>query len=366
MNNFRQQAAAAVAAGQMPRGDKGSPMNMNMNMNMNMAMANPRMNQAQAVRQAQMSGMQPFPQQNVVNGAAMPAGGPYGPKIPDQHMVVDPATGVMIPGPAVNQSVQKNRNTNALQDYQMQLMLLEKQNKKRLDIARNGNVEGSVPLLMAQPVHMEQHLAKVSPAPSPTLNTKPLPVTATKPKKAPVKRNAKANANGVTPQSTGTDSTETSNKHSNASLKKEYATPLTPTTDAETTKKKRKGSQAESPKKQHKSSVGASKKDKAQAKQKKDGFKNEDNGENIDAPAQSTVEGANDYFHTTVSDGDKMISVDILGANGQGETNFFSSGGNSSIDDIDFDFRLFLDGGDNALNESMNGFNWGNPIEGED
>ena len=31
-----------------------------------------------------------------------------------------------------------NRNLNALQDYQMQLMLLEKQNKKRLDIARDG------------------------------------------------------------------------------------------------------------------------------------------------------------------------------------------------------------------------------------
>lgn len=358
MNNFRQQAAAAVAAGQMPRGDKGSPMAMNM--------PNPRMNQAQAVRQAQVTGMQQFPQQNMVNGGPMP-GGPYGPKMPDQQIVVDPNTGAMIPGPPMNQPVQKTRNTNALQDYQMQLMLLEKQNKKRLDIARNGNVDGSAVLQMNQPVHMEQHLAKVSPAPSPTLNTKPLPVTnTTKPKKAPAKRNTKANANGVTPQSSGTDSTDASNTHSNASLKKEYATPLTPTTDPETNRKKRKGSNVDSPKKQHKSAATGAKKDKAPPKSKKDNFKNEGNGDKHDPSAQAAVDGPNDYFHTAVPDGDKMISVDILGANGQGETNFFSSGGNSSIDDIDFDFRLFLDGGDNALNESMNGFNWGNPIEGED
>lgn len=313
MNNFRQQAAAAVAAGQgTVRTENASPMNMNM--------PGGRMNQAQ-VRAAQM-GMQTFPQQ----GAA-----PYGAKIPGQHMMVEQSGAPGAPGMA--HPAQKNRNMNALQDYQMQLMLLEKQNKKRLDIARNGSAE----------LQLMEHK---SPGASPGLNTKPLPViTAAKVKKyVAAKRGRKPSTNGVTPQASD---------DSRGTLKKEYTTPLTPATDNEPNKKKRKN--GESPKKEK----PVAKKDKLPPK-KKDLFKAEDNAEF----SEERADEGTDYFHASLADGDKMMAVDILGGNGQGENNFFSSGGNSSIDDIEFDFRLFLDGGDNGLNENMNGFNWGNPIEG--
>lgn len=321
MNNLRQQvaqpgpaaavaavaAAAAAAAAQPTARDSHSPAAMGQRMT-------------------------PRPRPGQIPGP----GGP-GPAMPFTNgQLMSPAPFTMQQAPMNGMaSVQQNRNSNALQDYQMQLMLLEKQNKKRLDIARNNGSDGAI-----------QGPPKASPAPSPVLNNKTLPG---KGKKPTARRNRKA--------STTLDATTTTGGSAGGVLKKEYTTPLTPAAEVETKRKRKSTSAPDSPKKAKGKKDTKKKKDDKDLSDGDEGKRGETNSTDKMPPPSAA------YFSSTIAN-DKMVTVDILG--GGAETNFFSSGGNSSIDDIDFDFNLFLDSGDNGLTETIGGFNWGNLIEGAD
>lgn len=378
MNNLRQQAAVAQQQQLLPQGqgpaavaaatvasastanpNSGSPGTPN---GQGMSQGRPRPMPLQ-----NMGGMQAPFQGNMANGAAMSP--PFvTSNVPgNAHNMpmnnVSMAQGAQ-PGPG--------RNSNALQDYQMQLMVLERQNKKRLDIARsNGTSESPVSMLQLQhPLQMSPHQQlSAPPIPSPQLASQASPgASSAKPKKEPAaKRGRKPSGpnSAITPQSAGTDVGSVPNGRSATGglLKRERNAPLTPAAESEGTKKKKKLAGGESPKK---ASKAAAKKEKATPKTK-----------HAEEP-KADADGATDPAFSNDSDANKMPppnggffqpslgSVEIIGGPGaNGEVNFFNPGGNSSIDDIDFDFNLFLDGGDDGLNDGLSGFNWGNPIEGD-
>lgn len=255
----------------------------------------------------------------------------------------------------------------------MQLMLLEKQNKKRLDIARgNGAADLNLSMQLVPQQQMQikqQHPPKASPAPSPVQNNKPSPITAAgKAKKALApKRNRKpsATANTSTPQGTGADlgPALSNGRPAGGVTKKEYSTPLTPAAETDN-KKKRKGSSGESPKKQGKVASNA-KKEKTTPKPKKEDTK--PNGEvadleedKLDSEGAKMAPPSAAYFPGTLGGTDKMISVDILGGDSS-DGNFFNT--NNGIDDFDFSF---FEGNDGGLSDSITAFSWNNPIEGRD
>lgn len=266
----------------------------------------------------------------------------------------------------------QNRNTNALQDYQMQLMLLEKQNKKRLDIARNSSAGDLNSMPQMQQVQqdggmMQQGLQnappKASPAPSPVLNNKNLPSTkskkATTAKKA-TKASAAAAASGASARSS-----------MSGGVKRENITPLTPAADSDFTNKKRKGSTSDSPAKKASSKAGVKKeeeKSKKKSEEKSDSqlIEGIDLDKKPDGQDEDKFQPSSAYFHASLGGNDKMVSVDILGGATNGDNNFFNSAVTSGMDDVDFEFNNFLDSADAGLNDSITGFNWGNPIEGGD
>lgn len=400
MSNLRQQAArqqagpaaaaaaavaVAAAAASQPQGrENGSPVNMSMNVNMNAPGRIPQV-QGQQGQQAQgqqgqgqqgrvarpvqphMGAMQPFPQ--LVNGGAMsPA---YASQPPNHSMVPGNGNGNGGPphGPML-QNMNQNRNSNALQDYQMQLMLLEKQNKKRLDIARgNGTTDMNLALQLGQQMQIkQQHPPKASPAPSPVQNNKPSPgANGAKAKKPPVaKRSRKSSiaTSGSTPLNTSDANQMPPNgRPSGVAAKKEYVTPLTPAADVDSSKKKRKSTSGDSPKKQQKGATAA-KKEKPASKVKKEESKAngeidtfeeaklETDGEKMPPPAAA-------FFPGTVGANDKMMSVDILGAD-SADGNYFAT--SSGMDDFDFSF---FDGGD-GIGDTIPNFGWNNAIEGAD
>lgn len=297
----------------------------------------------------------------------------YGSQPPNHTMVAGNGNGNGGPphGPML-QNMNQNRNSNALQDYQMQLMLLEKQNKKRLDIARgNGTADMNLALQPGQQLQMQikqQHPPKASPAPSPVQNNKPSPGNnGAKAKKAPAaKRSRKSSiaTSGSTPLSiSDTNQMPPNGRPSGVAAKKEYTTPLTPAAEVDPSKKKRKSTSGESPKKLQKGATPA-KKEKPASKVKKeeskangeidtfDDAKLETDGEKMPPPAAG-------YFPGTVGANDKMMSVDILGAEST-DGNYFAT--SSGMDDFDFSF---LDGGD-GIGDTITNFGWNNAIEGAD
>lgn len=311
-------------------------------------------------------------------------------------------------------NIPPNRNLNALQDYQMQLMLLEKQNKKRLDIARNNGGENpqQQPMLppqtnqpMANPNnnggsnnHTPDLPSKPSPAPSPIIANKPSPSGANggkRKKDAPAKRGRK-------PSSTNTNSSSNSSHTTpitapapapNPLLKKEYNAPLTPASEIDNTasKRKRKLTGNESPKKQgitkppsatnlNNLSVDASGpkkkksiKDNKLKKEEEQVDKLAATGSGVDkisttslkinenSPTLSNQMNLHSSLHPD------QISSEILTTSNSDQA-FFGSGANVSLDDIDFDFNSFLEGtaGDTRMGDSISGFNWGSvdAIEG--
>ena len=180
MNSFRQQAAAAQQAQQQHDGsNNNSPANGH-----RLSQMTPQSDPAQA---PPMNGMNFSQQPNMINGQVPPPfvqqqqqqqqqmrmnsvsnGKSVGTKQGSPIMLagaVGPQLGnrngnVSVPGNVNNSN--PNRNMNALQDYQMQLMLLEKQNKKRLDIARNS---GDVNLLSSGLIGQAQAQQQAGPGP---------------------------------------------------------------------------------------------------------------------------------------------------------------------------------------------------------
>jgi hypothetical protein len=259
-----------------------------------------------------------------------------------------------------------NKNMNALQDYQMQLMLLEKQNKKRLDFARNnGNPDANLGFGGLPPNQQPMGNQQIQPPQVPNLTgmgqspqnlQKPSPNTANnsphntnkpspslgngkKKKDQGSKRSRKSSvANG--PVSASQNSTQAANTPS--LLKKEYTTPLTPASEpsADANKRKRKNSvSAESPKKQTKASGQGTKIDKPIS-------------ENPETKEETLAPSFNEPIPK-----DQIFNVDILGNGGTDTQNYFGN----TTGDIDFDFNQFLDSNaDATLGDGINGFNWGN------
>lgn len=403
MNNLRQQAVArqqggpaaaaaaavavaAAAASQPQARDAGSPINMNLNGPVAPRMGQQQVQQARPVGPVQpvIGGMQPFSQQ--VSGTSM-SPTPFAQQVngasmsptsfaqqPPNHNIVAGANNGAPGGASMMHTMNQNRNTNALQDYQMQLMLLEKQNKRRLDIARNNGAADlnlSMQLVQQPQIQnkLQQHPPKASPAPSPVQNSKLSPViTVSKAKKAPAAKKSRkpsVAATHTTPLNTGVEANLalSNGRPAGGVSKKEYSTPLTPAAEVDSSKKKRKSSGGDSPKKQIKANA-AVKKEKPAPKPKKEEAKS--NGEasdfgddRLDAEGNKMPPPNSAYFTASLGNNDKMISVDILGGDSV-DGNFFAA--NSGMDDFDFSF---LEGGDNSLNDTM-GFAWNNPIEGGD
>lgn len=380
MNNLRQQA---VAAQQQPIQGMGP----NAGVMLNAVMANTgvadsnSMNPQRVIngrsRMASQQNIQlQFPQQNTSNDGTL---------YPQQHMgqgvVSMNSNGTMSNGNAANGNISMSQmaqsmlpagNNNALQDYQMQLMLLEKQNKKRLEIARlSGNGDGTGVTAQLPP---SQQQIKALPIPSPSLNNKasPNPNTLNSTKKV-AKRNRKtSSASAVASPLTLNNSESAGNGSSGPGSmpKKEFTTPLTPAAESDSSKKKRKSTANDTASK--KAAKAPVKKEKATPKIKKAVPKSETeqppsetNDKKSESSDSSKMPPPGGSFYQTISS-DKMIGLDILGGGTNSDGNFFGAGGSSSIDDVDFDFNLFLDGGDVGLNDGLTGFNWGNPIEGGD
>lgn len=415
MNNLRQQAAVAAQQQQQQLFDaNGQRLNQQ---NRQFQQQQQPINPMQLFQQQPMNGMPFQQQQQPMNGGtpvqynqAQPpvlvsrmnsVSGPKNGTGAETPIMMNQAPGnpgsagpVVTPGGAI---APPNRNMSALQDYQMQLMLLEKQNKKRLDIARN-NGGGDMALLNALnagmlPPHAQQQgmqpgaqppqqqvPPKASPAPSPVINNKLSPSSSAgnkRKKEPPAKRGRKpsaasTNANGanvaMTPGSSapGSINANASNHATpgsvNANALKKESSPLTPAAEVDTLKRKRKnGAGSDSPKKQAITKSAAAKKEKSIKEVDEANGKKEEDPSSMPPPSS---------FNSVGLLG-QIFPVEILGNNPSGDQNFFGGGNpsNGGLDDIDFDFNLFLDGGaDNGLNDSIGGFNWGNvdTIEGSE
>lgn len=348
MNNLRHQAAVAAQQQYQP-GEAGSPATMN-----RLSQGTPQVPHGQQP----MNAILPFQQH-----MAQPVNSQPGPKTNGAHpngaqgppMPNGTAGGEMLNGAT---SAGPNRNINALQDYQMQLMLLEKQNKKRLDIARNNGTTDFSLVSMSNNVNNMNMLPpntgnsgpQQKPSPgisggsgSPSITKAPSPGSngAKKKKERPVKRGRK-------PSTSGASQDAALGPNLSTNLKKEYTTPLTPSSEAPNepaTKKKKKA--ADSPKKQPAASTNA----KGDKKDKESGTFNGSQQPNFEG-------GSNDQMFP------------ILGGSSNNDNQMFGAGSNGGgLDDIDFDFNLFLDGGADAnMHDGIGGFNWGNvdAIEGSE
>lgn len=388
MNNLRQQAVAAQhhhpqqqpVPGQHNSQDVSSHSSPS-----NVPRMNPQIAQAQ-------NGVQPFQQaqQPMINGNGQ-AQATFGQ--PQAHMGIrmnsngKPAVpgnqgdNMSIANPNPNDNgAPANRNMNALQDYQMQLMLLEKQNKKRLDIARNNGTADPNGLMALNPgvmppqAQLQQHAnsqnQNASPAAivnSPVVNSRPSPTAnnaaavAKRKKDPPAKRGRKPSATSVptnlkaananSSAASATSNNPPNNSNNGPVFKKEYSAPLTPASesanDAVSKRKRRNTSTTESPNKQSVTKNIASKEKPIPEEPSKD----KKNDDILPAASSSFQDQPND----------QIFPVEILGGNNNNDNHLFGAPmNNGGLDDIDFDFNQFLDGsGDNSLNDGMNGFNWG-------
>lgn len=283
-------------------------------------------------------------------------------------------------------------NTDALQDYQIQLMILEKQNKKRLEIARSSGTSDTN-LMNLAPQAQQQAGGQTNQRPSPsTTNNSPLVKNKLSPsmpskkyKKEPQKRGRKGSAASVavaTGQQTpvvSQPSSEVGGPDHNANIttkgnsntpripKKEYSgVPLTPVSEPNETKRKRKGSAiSESPKKQTTASK-IIKKEKSITEE----VSKENPGSAINETTKNekdSGEGINSALNDTLgAPSDQIFNVELLGpTTSENSSNFFNPNTQPSqgaLDDIDFDFNQFWEGngGEEGLNDSIAGFNWGN------
>lgn len=367
-------AAAAAAAAQNARMQNGQPLNSNINYNgQDPLQFNPQQQQQQQhhPQQPQQHQQGPPPGQMMRMNSVSKAGG--------QPMAGSPM--LVNNGNGVNVNANTSRNMNALQDYQMQLMLLEKQNKKRLDIARsNGGdaIPGQNTMFPPQEglpngsTHNTPAIpSKPSPDPSPVIGNKPSPGNGAKRKKEPaVKRGRKA-SNPLAPNSAHTTPI-TAPAPAPSLLKKEYNTPLTPASEDNSTtaaKRKRKNTGTDSPKKQvQPSTAGKKAKNGAGAK---DTVKKKE--EDIKAGASKTnmPPPSTTVFQNNIGQLDQIFPEILGGLSNTDQTFFGGAGsGNGGLDDIDFDFNSFLEGtaGDGGMGDGIGGFSWGNvdAIEGGD
>lgn len=260
-----------------------------------------------------------------------------------------------------------NRNLNALQDYQMQLMLLEKQNKKRLDIARDGGANeqnssflgtGMLPpqgqqnaQLGPQHPQISQKLSPATASNSPVINSKSSPNTVGKKKKEPpAKRGRKASTSNAS--SGGNPNINTAVTNTPSLLKKEYNTPLTPTSESANESKRKNVSTGDSPKKLPKNS----KKEKTIKEESSSTFSTNNKKVDDDLAPPSITSAFND----AITSNEHAFPVEII-SNSAEPQGYFGTGAQPSLDDIDFDFNQFLDGnGDSGLNDGIGGFSWGN------
>lgn len=363
MNNLRQHAVASQQQQQQQQqpmqgmGPNGAMIGNNTGNSENSVMNARVMNSLEALQSPL------FPQQQVgqglvnmssnsnINGAGM-----NGVANGLSHM-----TQLMLPG----------NNSNALQDYQMQLILMEKQNKMRLEMTRlNGSIDGSSQITQMSAASPQQ--IKSSPIPSPRLSSKPSPNSIAHGSNRKIvkwSRKQSISSTGASPPTTsGTEGPGSTNngRSTGAAPKKEFTTPLTPAAESEVIKKKRKGSSIYVSNK--KAVKAPPKKEKPTTKFKKTTFKGDVElleGEKKFEPSDSAkMPPPGELFYQNHND--KMVNPDFIGANGNPDGNFFGTGSNLSIDDVDFDFSMFLDDGDVVLNDGLTGFNWTNPIEGGD
>lgn len=242
-----------------------------------------------------------------------------------------------------------SRNLNALQDYQMQLMLLEKQNKKRLDIARNsGNGDAAMP---------PPGQVKASPhANSPVINNKPSPGAAAAKRKAPATRKKKASVAGVGDgdEFSGDKAVKPKAEADAAAARgfKDDSVPLTPVSETPIDSKRKRdaGKTSESPKRAAKKA----------AKEKDPKDKPEDDeafDANGDAFPGQSMHGSfamsapfPDLLDPTL---EHLLPVEVTDG-AHADTALFGSASHG----LDFDFNLFLDGGPD--NDGIASFNWGN------
>jgi hypothetical protein len=369
MNNLRQQAVAAQQHKVGPAGEMMSPQP-----NARMFPGQPGAPPQQMVNQPAMQHFQQMP-----NGqGAMPFGQQQQPLgMPQQHlhtqqqhllqqqlqqqqqqqqqqqaalrMSNNAATGKL--NGAIAGAGPNSRNLNALQDYQMQLMLLEKQNKKRLDIARNNGNGDAANMLPPGQVKASPH------ANSPVINNKPSPGATAAKRKAPAARKKKASvAAGGDGDEYGSDKVVKPKVEADTAAArgfKDDSVPLTPVSETPIDSKRKRdaGKNSESPKR-------AATKKAAKEKDPKD--KTEDDAAfdaNDDAfPGQ----GMHGSFATSAPFPDlldptqePLIPVDVTDG-AHADTALFGSASNG----LDFDFNLFLDGGPD--NDGIASFTWGN------
>ncbi|CCE78766.1 Piso0_000795 [Millerozyma farinosa CBS 7064] len=371
MNSFRQQAAVASQQSGSSQGQDSSNNN----------------SPAQRMNSQVTPQIQPAPQPRNSISSVPPGqqGMMHGPQVANSFNQIQPPNNIKVENKSVfmnnsdNVALQNSnnnnnsavnapnkRNMNALQDYQMQLMLLEQQNKKRLDIARNnGNTDpngiismssGMLPPQQPQQPNQQAQKGSSSNVSSPVINNKPGNPTlnANKRKKEPPnKRGRKPSAvgnlnNGVVPGSSNNATGAGPVNGGNIS----YSTPLTPASEApnETKRKRKSVASVESPNKQPSNKMSSAGKDNI-IQEEPHNDKKEDANSRLNVPESTTQHN------------EKGFAVEILGNNHNENPSYFDSGNPNigGLDDIDFDFNQFLDGtGEHPLNDSIGGFNWGN------
>lgn len=442
MHNLRQQAAAQYAQQQFDGNDRmnqpplqqqpqqqnrqqglQTPLQQQQQPRPNVPNGTPLYRNAPTPNGSQTPFSQPQPQPMATQQQQRGKMGSVSGRKPSKTQPSPSITNASIPGPPVsttNGNAPPGRNLNALQDYQMQLMLLEKQNKKRLDIARRDsgsdiNIQQPQPPQPPLPPQVQQQQqqpsgsaqttpampSKPSPAPSPIISNKSSP-GGRKKKETASKRGRKPSNASTTNNQTPISNPSQSNISGNTMLKKENNTPLTPALENDNNgnlaaKRKRKNNTGkDSPKKQAIAKTPSNfvappptnntPIDNNKSKKKKTGketpkLKNEEDptlsagstdhginlpssSENSNMPPPSSALN----FQTTVSQNDQMFP-DILGSGAPSDTQvFFGAGGNSngSLDDMDFDFNSFLESTGESKKDGIGAFNWGSvdAIEG--
>lgn len=371
MNSFRQQAAVALqqlgsSQGQESSNNNSPAQRMNTQVTPQIQPAPQPRNSiglVQPGQQAMMHGPQ-------VANSFNPIQPPNNIKVENKSAFMNNSDNVALLNPNDNNNSAVNapnkRNMNALQDYQMQLMLLEQQNKKRLDIARNnGNTDPNGIISMSsgmlppqQPQQPNQPVQKGSSSnvSSPVINNKPgnPSLNTNKRKKEPPNKCGRKPStvgnlnNGVVPGSSNNSIGSGPVNGGNVS----YSTPLTPASEApnETKRKRKSVVSVESPNKQPSNRLSSAGKDNV-IQEEPHNDKKEDANTHLNVP------------ETTTQHNEKGFAVEILGNNHNENPSYFDSGNPNigGLDDIDFDFNQFLDGtSEHPLNDSIGGFNWGN------
>lgn len=292
-------------------------------------------------------------------------------------------------GPNFNPNTQSNRNLYALQDYQIQLMMLEKQNKRRFDIANNkGTPEVSnpshsnpttAPAFQSQsshPFHMYQH-PQIPPQPpqavrqaqfqsNPQFSHKNSPVNVSSPvianksspsvakgRKELSKRSRNSSASSLANQAAQGGTIANSNSNAaTINFRKDVSTPLTPTeTPQEIRRKRKESNNMPSPNFQVKQAHV--KKEDPIFQEKPETFG--DNIYDIDLQRGNPVQ---DYISFP---NEQMIQTDVLGGVQKGEDVGTNGSVMNAFDDLELNSNQFLNINDDVgLHDNFIPFNWGN------